>query len=132
MGHTYGIDPGAHPQRQMNETPGNPAAPAVVVGVDGTDTSWDAFWWACGESRRLGGRTVAVYVGSTSTAASAAGAGGAMVYSAMEQTVTDQAEDLCNQIRQYGGEHGVEIKFVHTAATSPRSFSALPSWSTPI
>ena len=43
----------------------------VVVGIDGSDTSWDAFCWACGETRRLGGRTVAVFVGPIPAAASA-------------------------------------------------------------
>ena len=36
---------------------GGPVTAAVVVaGLDGSKTSWDAFWWACGEAQRLDGR----------------------------------------------------------------------------
>ena len=37
-------------------------APAIVVGLDGSPTSWDAFSWAAGEAVRANGRLVAVYV----------------------------------------------------------------------
>src|SRR5207249_4826384 len=36
--------------------------PAIVVGIDGSDTGWDAFAWAAGEARRTNGHLVAVYV----------------------------------------------------------------------
>lgn len=41
---------------------GDSGAPTIVVGIDGTDASWSAFWWACGEAQRLDGRVIAVYV----------------------------------------------------------------------
>ncbi len=105
----------AHAQRRNGEsgTLGNHVA-SVVVGLDGTETSWDAFWWACGEARRLSGRTVAAYVGSTSAAASAACLGGAMLYGAVQQVVTDQADHLGDQVREYAGDHGIDVTFVHT------------------
>ncbi len=34
----------------------------LVVGVDGSGASWDAFAWAAGEARRCSGRIVAVFV----------------------------------------------------------------------
>jgi nucleotide-binding universal stress UspA family protein len=34
----------------------------IVVGVDGSPTSWDAFTWAAGEATRTRGRLIAVYV----------------------------------------------------------------------
>ena len=43
-------------------TVGNCEVTVVVVGVDDSESSWDAFWWSCGESQRLGGRIVAVFV----------------------------------------------------------------------
>jgi hypothetical protein len=36
--------------------------PVLVVGVDGSDPSWDAFAWAAGEARRCRGRVIAVFV----------------------------------------------------------------------
>src|ERR1700689_1795985 len=52
------------------------AVPAVcragggVVGVDGSENSWYALSWACGEARRLRGRAVAVFVSSSPEAGS--------------------------------------------------------------
>ncbi len=92
--------------------------PLIVVGIDGSDTSWDAFSWACGETNRLEGRTVAVFVGPTSGAASAsasAGLTGAVVpYGAIQESTTHQAEKLSEQVKAYGHDHGVDVAFVHT------------------
>jgi nucleotide-binding universal stress UspA family protein len=40
-------------------------AAVIVVGVDGSPTSWDAFTWAAGEATRTHGRLIAVYVAPT-------------------------------------------------------------------
>ena len=37
-------------------------AAVIVVGLDGSPTSWDAFDWAAGEAARTHGRLIAVYV----------------------------------------------------------------------
>ena len=37
-------------------------APVIVVALDGSSTSWDAFSWAAGEAVRANGRLLAVYV----------------------------------------------------------------------
>jgi nucleotide-binding universal stress UspA family protein len=95
----------------------DPVATKVVVGIDGSDTSWDAFCWACGEARRLGGRTVAVFVdmasGAASATATASFAGAAVAYGAIQQSMVDQAEELRAQVRAYGHDHGVDVSFVH-------------------
>ncbi len=39
-----------------------PTAAVIVVGIDGSPTSWDAFDWAAGEAARTHGRLIAVYV----------------------------------------------------------------------
>jgi nucleotide-binding universal stress UspA family protein len=114
MGHRHGLD---RSRDRAHDSSGPPVSAAVVVGIDGSDTSWDAFCWACGETRRLGGRTVAVFVGPTSvgasaTAASFAGAVGA--YGAIQQSMTYLAEELSDQVRAYGHDHGVDVAFVHT------------------
>jgi nucleotide-binding universal stress UspA family protein len=94
------------------------ARPLIVVGIDGSETSWDAFCWACGETHRLEGRTVAVFVGPTSGAASATASAaltGAFVpFGAIQDSISDQAQKLSEQVRAYGHDHGVDVAFVHT------------------
>jgi nucleotide-binding universal stress UspA family protein len=96
-----------------------PTAAVIVVGVDGSETSWDALWWACGEALRLGGRTVAIFVspsGSSGTAAAAVGglAGmGAANRAWIEETGTEQAEDLRRQLEHCAVDNAVNLTFVH-------------------
>jgi nucleotide-binding universal stress UspA family protein len=100
------------------DTSARSACAVIVVGIDGSDTSWDAFYWACGETRRLGGRTVAVFVGPNAGVASATAmasfGGSAIAYGAIKQTMIDQAEELGDQVSAYGRDHGVDLTFVHT------------------
>jgi nucleotide-binding universal stress UspA family protein len=118
MGRSSGMDSSPQHRDQLHIGSSSPASALVVVGIDGSDTSWDAFCWACGETKRLGGRTVAVFVGPTSGAVSAttsASFTGAVVpYSALQQSMTDQAEELSGQVRAYAHDHGVDVAFVHT------------------
>jgi nucleotide-binding universal stress UspA family protein len=120
MGRREGMD---HRREQVQDSSGNPVDARVVVGIDGSDTSWDAFCWACGETKRLGGRTVAVFVGPVSggTSAAAASFGGAVVtYGAIQQTISDQAEELSGQVCGYGHDHGVDVSFVHTVGDTAK------------
>ena len=75
----------------------------VVVGIDGSDTSWDAFCWACGETRRLGGRTVAVFVGPIPRRRLGYHYGFfyrcSRCLRGIQQALTDQAEELADQVR---------------------------------
>jgi nucleotide-binding universal stress UspA family protein len=106
-----------HGREHVLDSSGQPIDARVVVGIDGSETSWDAFCWACGETRRLGGRAVGVFVGPCAGAASATSAsfGGPVVaYGVIAQTITDQAEQLSDQVRAYGHDHGVDVAFVHT------------------
>jgi nucleotide-binding universal stress UspA family protein len=113
-----GMDQSPQHGDHVHDDCGDPVNPRVVVGIDGSDTSWDAFCWACGETRRLGGRTVAVFVGPIAAAASASAtaafAGAAVAYGAIQQSMTDQADELGDQVRAYGHDHGVDVAFVHT------------------
>jgi nucleotide-binding universal stress UspA family protein len=100
----------------------------VVVGIDGSDTSWDAFWWACGETKRLGGRAVAVFVGPTSGVASvtaSASVTGACAYGEVQQTMNDQARELCRRVRGFADEHGVEVTFVHTHGDTAKELTRI-------
>jgi nucleotide-binding universal stress UspA family protein len=118
MGHPDEMDRSWHHEDRVDDTSASPVGAVVVVGIDGSGTSWDALCWACGETKRLGGRTVAVFVGQTSAAASATAAasltGTAAIYGAMQQTITDQAEELCERVRGYACDYGVDLAFVHT------------------
>jgi nucleotide-binding universal stress UspA family protein len=124
MGHREGTEDTPQPRDSVHEASGDPANARVVVGIDGSCTSWDAFCWACGETTRLGGRTVAVFVGPTSAAGSAAAtaalAGAVVGYGAIQQSMTAQAEELSEQVRTYGHDHGVDVAFVHTQGDTAR------------
>jgi nucleotide-binding universal stress UspA family protein len=114
MGRREGMD---HSRDHVHHSAGEGVKARVVVGIDGSDTSWDAFCWACGETRRLGGRTVAVFVGPLSGAASATAAsfaGAVAAYGAIQQSMTDRAVQLSDQVRAYGHDQGVDVAFVHT------------------
>ncbi len=89
----------------------------AVVGIDGSRTSWDAFWWSCGEAGRSGRRLVAVYVSNLTEANLAAGipfANGADSYKAVQQAASETAQSLECEARRCACEHGVELTFVHT------------------
>jgi nucleotide-binding universal stress UspA family protein len=112
-----------HSREHVLDSSGQLVNARVVVGIDGSDTSWDAFCWACGETRRLGGRAVAVFVGPDSGAASAtaaASSGAVVAYTAIQQSMTDQAEQLSDQVSAYGHDHGVDVAFVHTQGDTAR------------
>jgi nucleotide-binding universal stress UspA family protein len=118
MGHYNGMDSKPEHRDQLHGGSRGPVSAVVVVGVDGSDTSWDAFSWACGETRRLGGRTVAVFVGPNPSAASATVSasftGTVVPYGVIQQSMTDQAGELGEQVRAYGHDHGVDVAFIHT------------------
>jgi nucleotide-binding universal stress UspA family protein len=90
----------------------------IVVGIDGSETSWDAFWWACGETRRLSGRVVAVFVGPTSAARAAASTApfcaSFLALGVIEQTENEQATQLSQETFRYAADHGLQFTFVHT------------------
>jgi nucleotide-binding universal stress UspA family protein len=112
-----------HGRAHVLDSSGQPIDARVVVGIDGSETSWDAFCWACGETRRLGGRAVGVFVGPVSGAATATAAsfGGEVVpYGVIQQSMTDQAQQLSDQVRAYGHDHGVDVGFVHTQGDTAR------------
>ena len=111
------MDQSPQPSDRLQDNCGDPVKARVVVGIDGSDTSWDAFCWACGETGRLGGRTVAVFVDQTSGAAAASAtaslAGAAVALGDIQQSFTDQAHQLADQVCAHGRDHGVDVTFVH-------------------
>jgi nucleotide-binding universal stress UspA family protein len=95
-----------------------PGRPTVIVGVDGTPTSWGAFSWACGEARRIHGHVIAVYVSATtvkslSSGAAVAGFDAGNFAAAMNRTSADQASRLRAEIAARAAGLEVEVSFRH-------------------
>jgi nucleotide-binding universal stress UspA family protein len=110
---THRPNPLPEPQSLMASTP------VVVVGIDGSDTSWDAFWWACGEVRRLGGRLVAVFVSAIAmfdplaVAAGVSFAAVAVEQVPSDQRATRQAEQLRGRVERCAADANLAATFVH-------------------
>jgi nucleotide-binding universal stress UspA family protein len=99
------------------------ASTVVVVGVDDSESSWDAFWWSCGETKRLGGRIVAVFVSPAAgsgmgAAASAIAATSAVDFYWCDQAATERAEQLRRKLSDSAVDAAVDFKFVHAKGDS--------------
>jgi nucleotide-binding universal stress UspA family protein len=102
------------------QTEGSPNSPksagavtahVIVVGLDGSPTSWDAFCWAAGEANRTNGRLIAVYV-SPAVEGVASAVGVPFDYAAAEQARTEVAAELSDEARQRARELGIQLRFV--------------------
>jgi nucleotide-binding universal stress UspA family protein len=110
--------PDPHPDRMTQDTavmrsrdyPGRIAggtASVIVVGLDGSPASWDAFSWATGEAARANGRLIAVY------ATSLVGLFGVPSdCAAAEQALQEVARQLANEAAQWASDAGVPLSFV--------------------
>ncbi|MDQ1541049.1 MAG: hypothetical protein QOH29_1775 [Actinomycetota bacterium] len=85
-------------------------APVIVVGLDGSPSSWDAVCWAAGEAARINGKVVVVYV--TPLTGSAAAFGVPYDYAGVEQARQEIAEELRREVARHAYELGVELSFV--------------------
>jgi K+-sensing histidine kinase KdpD len=93
------------------------ATAGVLVGMDGSETSWHALSWACGEARRLRRRAVAVFVSSSVGSVIHTSAFiGAFHFDCgwIELTATEQAETLGREVQCYAASHSIDLTFVHT------------------
>jgi nucleotide-binding universal stress UspA family protein len=106
-----------NPHVDPRRAPTAAAAAVVLVGVDGSKTSWCALSWAVGEARRLRGRAVAVFVSSS------AGSGfpvsafiGAAPFDCgwNDSMETGRADTLRRELECYAADHDVDLTFVHT------------------
>jgi nucleotide-binding universal stress UspA family protein len=86
------------------------AAPLIVVGLDGSPSSWDAFSWAAGEAARIKGKVVAVYVVPLIDAAAAFGV--PYDYAGLEQARQSVADELRSEAAQRADALGVHLSFV--------------------
>jgi len=86
--------------------------PVLVVGVDGSGPSWDAFAWAAGEARRCGGRIVAVFVTPLVEPEAALSIGAPYNYSDAVEARDRITEELAGEVARRARELGVEVSFV--------------------
>ena len=84
----------------------------LVVGMDGSDPSWDAFAWAAGEAQRCGGRIIAVFVAPLVEPEAALSIGAPYNYQAAVEARDQMAEELAGEVARRADELGVEVSFV--------------------
>lgn len=92
------------------------STPTLIVGLDGSETSWDAFWWARGEAERLGGRTVVVFVAPIAdqnmTLASCAIVGPLGEYPAVASCIEERIAELRAEVERHGKGASCELEFL--------------------
>jgi K+-sensing histidine kinase KdpD len=92
------------------------ATAVVLVGIDGSETSWNALYWACGEARRLRGRAVAIFVSSWAGSGFGAAASlGAVPFDCNwnDSMATERADKLRREMERYAVGHDVDLTFIH-------------------
>ena len=83
----------------------------LVVGVDGSPPSWDAFAWAAGEARRSCGRMIAVFATPLINLEVAMGVAAPIDYGAVEQASDEVTDELAAEVGKRAGELGVQASF---------------------
>jgi nucleotide-binding universal stress UspA family protein len=85
-------------------------SPVIVVGLDGSPSSWNAFYWAAGEALRVNSRIVAVHV---IPLADTAGAFAVPIdYAGLEQARQQVSDELQRDATHRAHELGVALSFV--------------------
>jgi nucleotide-binding universal stress UspA family protein len=112
--------PGTHPKDHQGQAAGA-AAHVIVVGLDGSPASWDAFCWAVGQAARGNGRLIAVYA----TPVAAPYSGEAFDYAAAEQAYQKAAGQLADEAAQRASEMGVPLSFVRESGDVIRALTSV-------
>lgn len=102
-------DMSATPERDT-DTEVNDGPRVIVVALDGSPTSWDAFAWAAGAAARSNRQLVAVHVMPWTDPAAAFGV--PYDYSGMETARQEIAVELKAEAERRAGEVGVPVRFV--------------------
>lgn len=97
------------------------APPVIVVGLDGSPSSWDAFCWAAGEAVRISASLVAVYVMPLTDAAAAFGV--PYDYTGVEQAREELADELKTEAAHRASELGVALSFVTEQGDATRALT---------
>jgi nucleotide-binding universal stress UspA family protein len=114
--------PGTHAKDHPGQAAGATAY-VVVVGLDGSPASWDAFCWAAGQAAGGNGRLIAVY--ATPLAAPFAPAGEAFDYAAAEQAYRETAGQLADEAAQRASEMGVPLSFIRESGDVIRALTSV-------
>jgi nucleotide-binding universal stress UspA family protein len=114
--------PGTHSKDHLGPAAGA-TTHVIVVGLDGSPTSWDAFCWAAGQAARGNGRLIAVYV--TSVALPFVSNGEAFDYDAFEQECRETAGQLADEAAQWAREMGVPLSFVRESGDVIRALTSV-------
>jgi nucleotide-binding universal stress UspA family protein len=89
----------------------------VVIGFDGSDASWDALYWACGEARRLCGRALAVFVSASVDAdiamAAAVGFDAGEFAAVADRAAAAKAGQLWSEVQRRGADREIDLAFIH-------------------
>jgi len=86
--------------------------PVIVVGLDGSPSSWDAFCWAAGHAARCQGRLVAAFVTPAVDPVAVASLGGQIDYGTLQDTEHEVVERLWTEAELRAGDLGVAVTFV--------------------
>lgn len=97
--------------------------PAIVVGIDGSATSWDAFAWAAGEALRTHGRLVAVYVMAYSEPVVALGI--PYDYVGAEKSRHEIADEIESAAVRRAREAGIPVSFVSEYGDATASLTGI-------
>lgn len=86
--------------------------PVLVVGVDGSPPSWDAFSWVAGEVQRSNGHMIAAFVTPLVDPLVVVGVTGCLGYGAMLEARDRTADELAGEVHRRAQELGIEVRFV--------------------
>ena len=113
---------GTHSEDHPGQTPGT-TAHVIVVGLDGSPASWDAFCWAAGEAARSNGRLIAVF--ATPVAAPFPSPGEAFDYDTAEQACRETARQLADEASQRASELAVPLSFIRESGDVIRALTSV-------
>ncbi len=86
--------------------------PVLVVGVDGSPASWDAFLWAADQARRAHGRMIVVFAMPLVDRELAMAFNVPLDYGEVEVARSEMAAKLAAEVARRADELGVEASFV--------------------
>jgi nucleotide-binding universal stress UspA family protein len=95
---------------QNSDTAANNAPRVIVVGLDGSRSSWNAFAWATGSAARSNGQLVAVHVMALTGPADEFGV--PFDHSSLVTTRQAIADELKAEAERRAAEVGVSVRFV--------------------
>jgi len=95
----------------------DPAAQVIVVGLDGSPASWDAFCWAAGQAMRARGSLIAVY--AVSAVPLVVPVNGYLDYAG--QAAQEIAAELKAEAEHRAAEAGVQLTFVRELGDAVRA-----------